>query len=246
MSGTLKVGGKTLATHDTNTNVSTLTVDEANVGSNALVVDSSGNVGIGISPSTKLEVSGIASFGVNENDYINARGGNGTARVEAVGTNTDVNLSLATKGSGLFYFWSGGYGGTERMRIDSSGVVSINTGYVTLNNNKVGGIQVTIADDAYAEITPPRIGAHFMAITEGGDEGYPSSGCYGFVYADFGGSPLLVQVSVGSDVQTSTSGPPTGTTGNDAYLTLFVGGTSGKIYLENRLGFTGVFQITFL
>lgn len=77
MSGTLKVGGKTLATHDTNTNIAkiqlgstsdvvftdsagnnvlsesgsvvTLTADEANVGSNALVVDSSGNVLVGSS-----------------------------------------------------------------------------------------------------------------------------------------------------------------------------------------------------
>lgn len=38
--------------------VVTLTADEANVGSNALVVDSSGNVGIGTSPSEKLEVDG--------------------------------------------------------------------------------------------------------------------------------------------------------------------------------------------
>jgi len=161
-----------------------------------------------------------------------------TAELDTIRPNTtDGSLTLQGDSSNA---------GVTGLTIDSSGVVSVNTGYVTLNNNKVGGIQVTIADDAYAEITPPRVGAHFMAITEGGDEAYPFSGCYGFVYADFGESPALVQVSVGGDVQTSTSGPPTGTTGNDAYLTLFVGGTSGKIYLENRLGFTGVFQITFL
>jgi len=112
------------------------TGDALRVNSNALVVDSSGNVGIGTSPSTKLEVSGISSLGVNENDYINARGGNGTARVEAVGTNTNVNLSLATKGSGSFYFWSGGYGGAERMRIDPSGMVSV--GAYSLGYTAVG------------------------------------------------------------------------------------------------------------
>jgi hypothetical protein len=133
---------------------------------------------------------------------------------------------------------------------DSDNVIvenlTVNAGYVTLNNNKVGGIQVTITDDAYAEIIPPRIGAHFMTITAGGDQSSPTSGCYGFVYADFGDSAALTQVSVGPDFETSTSGPPTGTTGNDAHATLFVGGTSGRIYLENRLGSTGVFQITFL
>ena len=132
------------------------------------------------------------------------------------------------------------------VELEVSGVVSVNTGYVTLNNNKVGGIQVTIADDAYAEITPPRVGAHFMAITEDGDNPFPINGCYGFVSADFGSSAALAEISVGPNFETSTSGPPTGTTGNDAHATLFVGGTSGKIYLENRLGVTGVFQITFL
>jgi hypothetical protein len=42
--------------------VVTLTADEANVGSNALVVNASGNVGIGTSsPSSRLEVAGAAS-----------------------------------------------------------------------------------------------------------------------------------------------------------------------------------------
>jgi len=91
MSGTLKVGGKTLATHDTNTNVAkiqlgstsdvvltdsagnnvlsesgsvvTLTADEANVGSNALVVDSSGNVGIGATSLTNKLTINSSAFG---------------------------------------------------------------------------------------------------------------------------------------------------------------------------------------
>lgn len=89
----------------------------------ASVISENGGV-ISLSADT-AEVSGIASLGVNENDYINARGGNGTARVEAVGTNTNVNLSLATKGSGSFYFWSGGYGGAERMRIHEGGEITM-------------------------------------------------------------------------------------------------------------------------
>lgn len=42
MSGTITLGGKTLASHSNDTDKTTLTADEANVGSNALVVNSSG------------------------------------------------------------------------------------------------------------------------------------------------------------------------------------------------------------
>jgi hypothetical protein len=137
-------------------------------------------------------------------------------------------------------------GGEERMRIDSSGRVSIASGYVTLNNNKIGGIQVTVADDAYAEITPPRIGMHLISITGYGDNANPTTGGYFLGYVDFNASSGLASISTGSSFQTSTSGPPSGTTGNDGYITLFAGGTSGSIYLENRKGFTMVMEVTFL
>ena len=159
MSGTLKVGGKTLATHDTNTNIAkiqlgstsdvvltdsqgnnvlsesggtvTLTADEANVGSNALVVGSSGNVGIGTSSPTSqlhidpatdniygngLRVSRAATAG--QNIVINYRGGSANyIATDSVFSNPNHRFFTSTDGSTI----------TERMIIDSSGNVGIGT-----------------------------------------------------------------------------------------------------------------------
>jgi len=95
-------------------------------------IDSSGYVGIGTSsPSTygTLAVTGTSAFGVDQTDYVNALGGNGTARVEVGGGNTNVNLALSTKGTGAFYIWRGGYGGTNTLLIDSSSNLQFNSGY---------------------------------------------------------------------------------------------------------------------
>jgi len=101
-------------------------------GTTAVTVDASQNVGVGTaSPVTygKLAVAGTSAFGVDQTDYIAAIGGGGTARVEAVGGNTNINVALSTKGSGAFYIWRGGYGGTNTLLIDSSSNLQFNSGY---------------------------------------------------------------------------------------------------------------------
>ena len=127
MSGTLKVGSKTLATHDTDT--ITLTADEANVGSNALVVDSSGNVGVGTdSPLTKLHVQNSIAEGIIQlgrayygqikntlNDLELIANGDQELRASEGTNNGTGNIVFKTAG--------GTVGNTERMRIDFSGAL---------------------------------------------------------------------------------------------------------------------------
>jgi len=104
--------------------VVTLTADEANVGSNALVVNSSGNVGVGTSPSTKLDISDTSRLTVNvSNAYV-------------------LETSLNSAGSAFATHYENASdhifqtAGTERMRIDSSGMVSV--GAYSLGYTAVG------------------------------------------------------------------------------------------------------------
>jgi len=122
----------------------TLTADEANVGSNALVVDSSGKVGVGTSsPATKLNLGGSADQSIQIN-------GSGTAAF--VGTSTSIaqlssnrnpttgaiydsgraaayiNLQSESGDSSIQFYTTtvNNTNPTERMRIGSSGNVNIN------------------------------------------------------------------------------------------------------------------------
>jgi len=142
MSGTLKVGGKTLATHDTNTNVAkiqlgstsdvvftdstgnnvlsesggvvTLTADEANVGSNALVVDSSGYVGIGTSsPDSKIH-SVSTTAGANSVNFQNTdSGGYGAKFIGGGGA------------SNLYIVDFRDYSGSSKLKINGSGNIEV-------------------------------------------------------------------------------------------------------------------------
>ncbi len=127
-----------------------------------------------------------------------------------------------------------------------SGINIIHSGLITLSGNKLGGMRVTISDDAFATITPPKAGCGYVTVVEGGDEQYPRANCRGFIYADWNTSPVATGVNLGSEFEISTSGPPTGTTGSDNHATLFSGGSAGKLYLENRTGGTGIFFINFI
>jgi len=105
---------------------------QTNNGTTAVTIDTSQNVGIGTSsPSSygKLAVTGVSNFGVDQTDYIGIQGGGGTARLDAFGSNTNINLALSTKGTGAFYIWRGGYGGTATMIIDGSSNLQFNSGY---------------------------------------------------------------------------------------------------------------------
>lgn len=235
-------------------NVMTFKVNDAE----AARITSSGNVGIGTSsPNMKLHIaegsSGVSSFSLSADDLLIERNSNAGITIASPNTNSG-NIAFAdpqsanagvlqySHSSNHMAFWTNA---EERMRITSAGVVEINSGYVTLNGNQIGGIQVTIADDAFAEITPPRSGAGFVTVTTNGEAAFPDSSCAGIAYVDYGSSPAVFSVHNNGNFEISTAGPPTGTTGTDARATLFAGGTSGKLYLENRRGQQLAFQLTF-
>ena len=207
-------------------------------------------------PSLSLSKSRSTTLGshttLSDNDRIGSisySGSDGSAFIEAARISAEVEGTPGANdmpGRIVFFTTANGASSpTERVRITSAGEVTVNSGFVTLNGNKVGGISVVIADNAFASITPPRAGAGFVAVAHNPDSAFPNSGCQGFIYADWGNSPVVTQISVGSSFETSTSGPPTGTTGSDNHATLFVGGTSGTVYLENRIGSEAAFFVTF-
>ena len=139
------------------------------------------------------------------------------------------------------------FGTNDLVSVTTAGNLEVDSGDLTLNGNLVGAINVTVADDAFASITPPREGGGWVFITTRGQGStYPWSTGYGFSYLDWGASAQVSANTNGSSVVFSSAGPPNGTTGTDEKVTIFVGGTAGTLYLENRLGDTYSFQLTFI
>jgi len=160
---TMKNTGSTIVASDGTTAVLsesggtvTLTADEANVGSNALVVNSSGNVGIGTSsPIRKLTVSqaGTAEFVLQD-----------TTR-----TVDGRNFRIFYDNGGLVFgtLNDAGTAGTDRMRIDSSGNVGIGTSPSTkLDISDTSRLTVNVSNAYVLETSLNSTGSAFASHYE--------------------------------------------------------------------------------
>lgn len=129
-------GTLTVAAPNTNTD-RTITLPDitgtavVNQGSEAFVIDSSGNVGIGTtSPSAKLDVNGTvrisaaSALNYGLDIYSNGQTTNNISLSQGLGGPTDNIGFLWNRANAAFTF---GTNNTERMRIDASGDVQIGT-----------------------------------------------------------------------------------------------------------------------
>ena len=223
-------------------------------------VNSDGRFGIGTtSPNSFLHVEGDSAntlFRLKRTDapaqILNDFGSGDSALKYTVNNASSYILGVDDSDADRFKLSYGSsddaaFGTNDLVSVTTAGNLEVDSGDLTLNGNLVGAINVTVADDAFASITPPREGGGWVFITTRGQGStYPWSTGYGFSYLDWGASSQVSADQGGSSVVFSSAGPPNGTTGADEKVTIFTGGTAGTLYLENRLGATYSFQLTFI
>jgi hypothetical protein len=125
---------------------------------------------------------------------------------------------------------------------------TIGDGTVVFNGNEINALQLTLADDAAAELTFPSRQGGLLWVTLEAQGAFPQANNFsGLVVVDFGSSPFVsTPIYSGSSFETNNSGELTGTTGTDGSVTVGTAGTSGTLYIENRSNGNRKFQITLL
>jgi hypothetical protein len=136
---------------------------------------------------------------------------------------------------------------TGKVLTLSDATIDVAVEGLTLASNEIGGVQITIADDAVGTVTPPRYGG-FMFITTNGTSVYPFYALSGLVHYDCGNSVFLDKnTGFGSTSGSldTTTGILSGTTGLDGKVTTSPQ-SGGTLQIENRSGASRTFQLTFL
>jgi hypothetical protein len=163
-------------------------------------------------------------------------------------TNPSAGVIIAGEEIGFIYRTSPGI----HAQLDSAfagdasfaGIVDILGGTVKLNGATMSGAQVIIADNAVAPLIFPNRSFGMLNLTEGADgDNAPRANVFFSGYVDFGPSPSIDTAIKGSFLQTNSVDTPTGSTGTDGRVTIFVAGVDGTLYVENRDGASRTFNI---
>lgn len=202
---------------------------QSNAGVTAVTIDTSQNVGIGVtSPGSKLGVLSsvgawgmrvATTYGTNDSGFYF----DGSGNAQAVMRDSSGNNSYITNTSNNMQFATGG---TERMRIDSSGNVGIgNTAplhTLSVNGNVFasGTIQDSKGDVRAAPINT-QSGAYIAVATDAGKTIYISTGGVTINASIFSAGDMVTIVNNSGSSQTITAGTSvtfrlagTATTGN--------------------------------
>jgi len=199
-----------------------------------------GDVGIGTAiPSGKLNIVTSASNALN----IIQDTGNLSIRLNDRGSSS--SYIKIPDGSGALTFETGS---SERVRITSAGTVVIagaanNTALVQLQDNNIGGVRVTVNDEAMSDaIYLPRDGA-IVIITafsnpDANGTNYPQPGTSGMAYVDCGPSRNIQIMDTGTTVGAHLVAKTayTGTVSNcdNGKVTIMGGNTEGTFRIVNR------------
>ena len=160
-------------TGDTNTGIYSPGADQVAISTNSsqrLLIDSAGNVGVGISPSYKFDVAGALRF--RSQGYLYDSAGTSQlirfteigardARMDAF-NGTDFNGILRYAGANLVFETGTGASVTERLRITSAGNVGIGTTSPVDTLHVVGSARVGDGTN-FAGVTAGSSGAIFEA-----------------------------------------------------------------------------------
>ena len=205
------------------TNTGTLTIGTAHASGGfsepaaALTINSTGDVSYGIGNSKEATIQSTNSGRVEGNPAYSFRGDLDTGMFNP---NTDNTLAFST-------------GGTERMRISSTGLASFSNGVTVSGANNWSHLtssndqSLSLADDAQIQLADVEAGAMMIHIYDRG------AGHGAVIFATYFGQPELV---AGSSTYFDVAD-------TDGKICVIKSSSSHDVYLKNRRGSTKQFSV---